>query len=110
MPCSDGGVPYPPAPPTPAEIEAKKFAKRGPSLLCSAARALERLGYDFDENPELSEWWDKHKKEDAAREQKEREKAERDLYRQGVLTAALKKPVKDLTAEELKILKDYKYL
>ena len=33
-------------------------------LLCSACRVLERTGYDFDENPALSIWWDKHKKKD----------------------------------------------
>jgi len=33
-------------------------------LLCSACRVLERTGYDFDENPSLSIWWDKHKKKD----------------------------------------------
>jgi len=34
------------------------------SLLCSACRVLTRMGYDFDENPRLSEWWEKHKEED----------------------------------------------
>jgi hypothetical protein len=29
-------------------------------LLCSSCRALDRLGYDFDENPALSQWWEKH--------------------------------------------------
>lgn len=37
-------------------------------LLCSACRSLERMGYDFEENPALSIWWDNHKKEDASRE------------------------------------------
>lgn len=32
------------------------------ALLCSACRVLERLGYDFEENPALSLWWDDHKK------------------------------------------------
>ena len=40
-----------------------KLAKTD-SLLCSTCRVLDRLGYDFDENPRLSEWWDKHKRED----------------------------------------------
>ena len=34
------------------------------SLLCSTCRVLERTGYDFDENPRLSEWWGLHKEED----------------------------------------------
>ena len=107
MPCSDGGVPYPPSP---AEIAAAREAKRTPSLLCSACRSLERLGYDFDENPELSEWWDKHKAEDAARLLKVAQDTERRAYRQRILTEALKKPVGDLTGEEKKILKEGKYL
>jgi hypothetical protein len=35
------------------------------ALLCSTCRVLARLGYDFDENPALSQWWEAHKKEDA---------------------------------------------
>ena len=35
------------------------------SLLCSTCRVLTRIGYDFDENPRLSEWWEKHKIDDA---------------------------------------------
>lgn len=34
------------------------------ALLCSACRVLERLSYDFDENPALSQWWAQHKEED----------------------------------------------
>lgn len=34
-------------------------------MLCAACRVLTRLGYDFDENPALSQWWDKHKEDDA---------------------------------------------
>lgn len=37
------------------------------ALLCSTCRVLTRLGYDFDENPALSVWWEAHKKEDAKR-------------------------------------------
>lgn len=35
------------------------------ALLCSACRVLTRMGYDFDENPALSQWWAAHQKEDA---------------------------------------------
>lgn len=31
-------------------------------LLCAACRVLTRYGYDFDENPALSQWWEKHQK------------------------------------------------
>jgi hypothetical protein len=36
-------------------------------LLCSACRVLERMDYDFEENPALSIWWDEHKKNDKKR-------------------------------------------
>jgi len=42
------------------EIEKSNMVK----MLCSACRVLARLEYDFDENPMLSKWWDKHKIED----------------------------------------------
>lgn len=103
MPCSDGGVPYPPSP---DEIAREKFAKRAPSLLCSACRALERFGYDFDENPELSEWWAKHKAEDEERERKEQAKR-LELER---VNEIIKKPFKNLTAEEKRLLKKHNYL
>ena len=35
-------------------------------LLCSACRTLERMGYDMDENPALSQWWENHKGKDDA--------------------------------------------
>jgi len=41
-------------------LEIKKLE----GLLCSTCRVLSRLGYDFDENPRLSEWWHKHQIED----------------------------------------------
>jgi len=31
------------------------------SLLCSVSSILERLNYNFKENPALDEWWNKHK-------------------------------------------------
>lgn len=43
-------------------------------LLCSACRALKRLGYDFGENPALDRWWDEHQKEDAKREKRIKKK------------------------------------
>ncbi len=103
MPCSDGGVPYPP---TPAEIAHAKFVERAPSLICSACRALERLGYDFDENPELSEWWDKHKKADEARMADEAKVR----FEKRIIEDALKKPLGELSDDEKKILRKHKYL
>lgn len=107
MPCSDGGVPYPPSK---EEREAAKFAQRAPGMLCSAARALERLGYDFDENPELSDWWAKHKKEDDARIARIQEEELRNDWEKRVVRVALKKPLGDLTKEEKGILKKRGYI
>lgn len=107
MPCTDGGVPYPP---TPEEIARKKFAKRAEPMLCSACRALERLGYDFDENPELSEWWDKHKKEDAARIAREEAAAQRQAWERRIVAEALGKSINELTEEEKKLLKKHNFL
>lgn len=107
MPCTDGGVPYPPSP---KEIAHKKFIKRAEPMLCSACRALERLGYDFDENPELSEWWDKHKKEDALREAAERKAAEKEEWERRVITDALRKPISKLTKEEIALFKKHNFM
>lgn len=49
--------------------QASRFHKQvvgATMMLCSACRALVRLGYDMDENPALSAWWEDHKKADAA--------------------------------------------
>lgn len=107
MPCSDGGAPYPPSP---AEIATANFAKRAPGLLCSACRALDRLGFDFDENPELSDWWAKHKKEDDARIERENKEAEVKAFERRVIEQALIKPFGDLSKDELKILRKNGYM
>ena len=103
MPCSDGGVPYPPSP---AEVARDKFARRAEPLLCAACRSLEALHFDFDTNPELSEFWATHKREDTLREEAEAKQE----FRRRQAIAASKKPVGRLTKEELKLLKEFKYL
>lgn len=48
-------------------LDAQRTATRDVTmqqLLCSACRVLERTGYDFDENPALSQWWERHKEKD----------------------------------------------
>lgn len=56
MPCSDSNA---------WSEQLKDMEKeRIDALLCSACRVLTRLGYDFDENPALSAWWEKHQKKD----------------------------------------------
>lgn len=46
------------------ERKEQEIASDMAAMLCSACRVLERIGYDFDENPMLSRWWDDHKKKD----------------------------------------------
>lgn len=107
MPCSDGGVAYGP---TPEEIARNKFAKRAEPMLCSACRALERLGYDFDENPELSEWWNKHKEEDRRRTEREELARERKTLRKRMAKELSQKPVAELTKEDKQLLREEGYL
>lgn len=104
MPCSDGGGWL--YGPSEAELaKAREIARMEP-MLCSACRTLERLGFDFDENPELSEWWDKHKAADRAREKEETRKR---LELEQVQTIA-KKPFNKLTDADKKLLKKHGYM
>jgi hypothetical protein len=104
MPCSDGGYGR--------EMEAKERAdlrnelKRMDPLLCSACRALEKVGFDFDTNPELADWWFKHKLEDA----KLAEAAAKVEFEKRVVAAAILKPFSEISDEEKALLKKYKYL
>ena len=75
-------------------------------MLCSACRVLERNNYDFDENPLLSKWWDKHKKEDEA---KARVEAQR-LLEIGMCQTIATKPLHKLTKADLALLKKHGYL
>lgn len=84
--------------------------KKQDALLCAACRVLDRVGYDFDENPELSVWWDKHKREDDARQAREREIAEKKKYKKRVAAEAVLKPVAELSKEEKAILKELGFL
>ena len=79
-------------------------------LLCSACRVLERLNFDFEENPELSRWWDAHKKADAHRlkeEEKARLAADLELKR---LTDVLAKPTGTLKPDDWKLLRKHGYI
>lgn len=103
MPCTDGGVPYPPSP---QEIERNEFMKRAEPMLCSACRALEHMGFDFDTNPELSKWWAKHKAADAARAEAEAKVA----FEKRIAFEASTKKFNEISPEEMALLKKYKYL
>lgn len=83
-------------------------------MLCSTCRHLESQGYDFDLNPQLSKWWDSHKKEDALRQQKELEEArirhQKELERlriQEEVTRLLTIPIANLTRNEKKFLVEH---
>lgn len=101
MPCTDGGVPYPPT------REEELDAKVPRAVLC-ALMALPMdmtlteafAGIDWAEagvtKSELVEWWDLHRKRDHARKMREG----RSSYEDRVRKRALEK----LTEEEIRIL------
>lgn len=76
MPCSDSTMPWDGiADINKLENRVKRLEEGGvnnmsrmDSLLCSACRALKRMGYDFGENPLLDEWWHQHQIEDEAKQ------------------------------------------
>jgi hypothetical protein len=101
MPCRYDEPPtHTPSPDTSRADKLKKENDILESMLCSACRVLAAKNYCFDENPRLSEWWDKHQKED---EKKELAAAKKRLQREEALEIA-KKPFKDLNASDKKIL------
>lgn len=109
MPCSDGGPSLADEIAYRKDRQIKNMDKElevRDSLLCSACRVLERIGYDFEENPRLSEWWDEHKKEDQKRE---KEEAKKRLNHQLAIELS-KKPVSQLTKEDKALLKKEGFL
>lgn len=105
MPCSDG-LAYDRYMQEEENKQREKGRKELEPLLCSACTALERLGYDFAENPALDGWHAKHKALDAERVLEE---ARADFERRSILVA-LKKTAGELSEEEKKLLKKHKYL
>lgn len=98
MPCSDGG-------PSREEIGRENF--RYEILLCSACSALENFNFNFALNPELDEWWDKHKKVDEARIARELKEK---LEREHAVEIAKKKTINQLTKEEKALLRKHNLL
>lgn len=86
-----------------AELEEARKKARMEPMLCSACRTLDRLGFNFDENPELSKWWDNHKTADFLREKEEVRKR---LEAEQVMVIA-KKPFNKLTDADKKLLKKH---
>ena len=113
MPCSDGGPSY-----TRNEIEtARESTTRAKgrideleAMLCSACRVLTRFEYDFDENPALSVWWDKHKAQDAVKALKEK----RELLRKALIVQRIDelsdKKLSELNNADIQFLKEHKIL
>lgn len=77
------------------------------SMLCSSCTALERLDYNFSENPRLDEWWDKHKRKD--QERKRRQLLAAQEYDRAVELCE-SKTIAELTDDELDLLNKYKLL
>ena len=75
-------------------------------MLCSACRVLEKGKYDFDENPQLSKWWDAHKKEDEKRQAAEA-KIQREIEQCKILN---NKSLASLTKDEKSLLSKHGYL
>lgn len=103
MPCMSYDYPDP----TPT---VKRDDRKLEPLLCSACRVLDRLGYDFDENPALSEWWAEHKRKDDARIAREKAQAAREAQDRARCDELLSVPFKELAAEDIKLLKKYGYM
>ena len=95
MPCEAG--------PSREQVRAEA---RIPVLLCSACRALERLGYDFDENPELSLWWAPHKARDEERERTRKQERQRQAWLDAQMERLSTKPVGELTDAELRVVRE----
>lgn len=112
MPCNDGGGPGSGGYDSYDISQAEKRGRESMSpLLCSACRSLEKLGFSFAENPALDKWWDNHKKEDAAREERER-RAELARLRKAAeerqaIEVAKSKRISELTTSEKSLLKRY---
>lgn len=111
MPCTDGGVPYPPSP---AEIRAAETAKKIPAMLCATIRAamlatgkpFQHLLTYVDEvesgikRKDLEDWWRKHVREDEER----RKAAKKRAKAKAIRMSALKKLRRHLTRAEQKSL------
>lgn len=92
MPCQSGSGPYTVYRDNPEVV----------ALLCSACRSLARLGYDFGENPELDRWWTEHQKEDEQRRFEEKRKQ----VRRNIALALTEVPIKQLTPDDKKLLRE----
>lgn len=96
MPCQDGGWPSDSQTNSITIKSLRREINKTESMVCSACRSLEQLGFDFSTNPRLDEWWSKHKSEDLARQLEE---AKEKLVKEEALVIA-QKPFIELTAED----------
>jgi hypothetical protein len=107
MPCSDGGASDYRSGYAAGEDSLRQQLENMKEMLCSSCRVLEREGYDFDENPLLSKWWDKHKKEDQARLAKEIKERNEFLLAKGIAEST---PVSKLSKTHKDLLKKHGFM
>lgn len=89
MPCTDGGIPYPPT-------REEKLNAMAPAMLCALVSTLDKEALEgvlkkvnWAEagitHAEFDEWWALHKRRDASRRAREKEYAERDKQRKDAI-------------------------
>jgi hypothetical protein len=83
-------------------------------MLCSVCRVLEASGYCFQNNPQLDRWWANHKAEDEKKElmrqHKESVRAGKALRHKHAIEISDTKSISTLTAEERKLLKEFRII
>jgi hypothetical protein len=111
MPCQGPGPEYEIREYRKQKESVQKKLDKTSVMLCSACRALQRLKYDFDENPELSVWWDKHLKADQKREdaklKRQLEAKQKRVRKKNAIEVASNKPVSKLTKKDKDLLKEF---
>lgn len=104
MPCYDSRSDEP------VVITDTRQVRKLESLLCSSCRVLKKLGYDFDENPRLSEWWAKHQEDDAKADAKKERARIKKQKRKELIAVLIKLLIQSLTPEDKRVLKEEGYL
>lgn len=79
------------------------------ALLCFACRALIEKQFDFDINPELSQWWSQNKQYDDERIQRKRAAEEKKRREIGQCELLIAKPWNQLTRDDRQLLKKHGY-
>jgi len=77
--------------------------RKAQSELSIVCHELEKIGYDFDLNPQLSRWWDKRKKEELKRQEAEAKKR----LEKKLCEELLQKPLNSLSSSDKELLRRY---